>query len=115
MEELPDEIDGYEVMGEYAPDGIEVTWTGKRFKVPAAGIVKYSKKEGDFVATKDDNPCGFKITISKKGKVSGSFKIYVAKSEKTLKAYTAKFSGYLGGDISVSIKKAGFYTSATLE
>ena len=114
VEDIPDEIGGYEVMGEYLPDGIEVTWTGKRFKVPSAGFVKYSKKEGDFIATKDENPCGFKISITKKGKVTGSFKVYVQKSEKTVKAYSAKFSGYLDGDIAVSIKKAGVYTAASL-
>ena len=114
VEDLPDEIDGSPVLSEFLPDGIEVTWTGKRFKVPAAGFVKYSKKEGDFVATKDENPCGFKISISKKGKVSGSFKVYVQKSEKKVKAYSAKFSGYLDGDIALSIKKAGVYTVASL-
>ena len=80
LEEMVDDIDGYEVMSEYLPDGIEVTWTGRKFKVPKAGRVKYSKKEGDFIATSDDNPCGLSISISKKGKVTGSFKVYVAKS-----------------------------------
>ena len=115
VEELPDEIGGNSVLGEYLPDGIEVVWTGRRFKVPAAGRVRYSKKDGDFVATKDDNPCGFKVSISKKGKVTGSFKVYAVKGEKTLKTYTAKVSGYLGGELAVSIKKADFYTVATLE
>ena len=115
LEEMVDEIDGYEVLSEYLPDGIEVTWTGRKFKVPKAGRVKYSKKEGDFVATSDDNPCGLTISISKKGKVTGSFKVYVAKSGTKVKSYTAKISGYLGGDLSVSMKKAGVYTAASLE
>lgn len=116
LEDMEDSIDGYEVLSEYLPGGIEITWTGSRFKVPRAGKVKYSKKEGDFVTTNDDNPCGLTISITKKGKVSGSFKVYVAKSETKVKAYTAKFSGYLGSDgISVSIKKAGIYTAATLD
>ena len=115
LEEMVDDINGYEVLSEYLPDGIEVTWTGRKFKVPKAGRVKYSKKEGDFVATSDDNPCGLTISISKKGKVSGSFKVYVAKSGTKVKSYTAKISGYLGGDLSVSMKKAGVYTAASLE
>lgn len=115
--DMEDEIGGYPVLSEYLPEGIEVTWTGKKFKVPKAGKVKYSKSEGDFVATRDENPCGFSISISKKtGKVKGSFKVYVAVSEKKLKAYTASFSGYLGGEsLSVSIKKAGVYAAATLD
>ena len=115
--DIEDEIGGYPVLSEFLPEGIEVTWTGKKFKVPKAGRVKYSKKEGDFVATRDENPCGFTISISKKtGKVTGSFKVYVAVSEKKLKTYTAKFSGYLGGEeLSLSIKKAGVYATATLD
>ena len=112
LEDAPDTIGGYDVLGEYLPDGIEVEWTGKKFKTPKAGKVKYSKKEGDFVATKDENPCGFKISISKKGKVKGSFKVYVAKSEKKLKSYTAKISGYLGGELVVTIKKVGSYSAS---
>ena len=73
LSDMTDEINGYEVLSEYLPDGIEVTWTGKKFKAPKAGKVKYSKKDEDFVATQDENPCGFKLSVSKKGKVSGSF------------------------------------------
>lgn len=115
--DIEDEIGGYPVLTEFLPEGIEVTWTGKKFKVPKAGRVKYSKKEGDFIATRDENPCGFTISISKKtGKVKGSFKVYVAVSEKKLKSYTATFSGYLGGEeLSLSIKKAGVYATATLD
>lgn len=110
VEDLPDEIGGYETMSEYFPEGIEVIWTGKKFKNTKAGKVKYSKKEGDFVTTNDENPCGFKVSINKKtGKVSGSFKVYVAKSEKKLKAYTAKVKGYLGYPLTVTIKKVGTY------
>ena len=113
--EMPDEIGGLPVFSEYLPDGIEVEWTGKKFKTPKAGSVKYSKKEGDFIATRDENPCGFKMSISKKsGKVSGSFKVYVQKSEKKVKSYTAKVSGYLGSDLVVTIKKVGSF-EATLE
>ena len=113
VDDLPDEIGGYEVLSEYFPDGIEVVWTGKKFKAPKAGRVKYSKKDEDFIATKDENPCGFKISVNKKkGKVSGSFKVYVAKSEKKLKSYTAKISGYLGSPLSVTIKKVGTYEGA---
>ena len=115
LEDMADEIKGYEVLSEYLPDGIEVVWTGKKFKAPKAGKVKYSKKEGDFIATKEENPCGFKISVSKKtGKVKGSFKVYVQKSEKKLKSYTAKFTGYLGNDLTVTVKKVGVY-NATLD
>ena len=114
MDEL-ETINGYEVLTEYLPMGVEVLWTGKKFKLPKAGKVKYSKKEGDFITTNDENPCGLKLSINKKtGKVKGSFKIYVAKSEKKLKSYTAKFSGYLGDELPVTIKKVGSFT-ATLD
>ena len=112
---LPDEIAGMEVLSEFLPDGTEVTWTGKKFKTPKAGKVKYSKKEGDFVATKEDNPAGLKLSISKNGRVTGSFKIYVAKSEKKVKAYTAKVSGSLTGEIKVTMKGASGSAEATLE
>ena len=115
LEEMPDEIGGFEVLSEYLPDGIDVEWTGKKFKTPKAGRVKYSKKEEDFVATSDDNPSGFKVSINKKtGKVSGSFKVYVAKSEKKLKSYSAKVKGYVGGELTVTIKKVGVFVG-TLE
>jgi len=115
LDDAPDSIAGYDVLSEYLPDGIEVTWTGKKFTAPKAGKVKYSKSEEGFVTTNDDNPCGFKVSINKKnGKVKGSFKVYVEKSEKKVKAYSASFSGKLGGEITVKIKKVGTY-SATLE
>ena len=113
IDDMVDEIGGYPVMSEYLPDGIEVEWTGKRFKTPKAGVVKYSKKEGDFVTTSDDNPCGFKVSISKKkGKVTGSFKVYVQKSEKKVKAYTAKISGYVGSTLTVTIKNVGTFEAS---
>ena len=116
ISDIADEIGGGTVLSEFLPTGIAVTWTGKKFKVPKAGKVKYSKREGDFIATQDDNPCSFKISISKKtGKVKGSFKVYVAVGDTKVKAYTAKFSGSLGGEISVSIKKIGVSATASLE
>ena len=116
LEDMEDSIDGYEVMGEYLPDGVEVEWTGKKFKTPKAGKVKYSKKEGDFVSTSDDNPAGLKISINKKtGKVSGSFKVYVAKSETKVKAYTAKFSGKIGEELKCTIKKISGSFSAVID
>lgn len=115
LEDMADEIGGYEVMGEYLPDGVEIMWTGKKFKLPKKGKVKYSKKEQDFVATSDENPAGLSISISKKkGTVKGSFKVYVAKSEKKLKAYTAKISGKLDGVLLVTIKKVGSW-AATID
>ena len=115
IEEMAEEIGGLPVMDEYLPEGIEVEWTGKKFKTPKAGKVKYSRKEEDFITTSDENPCGLKVSINKKsGKVSGSFKVYVQKSEKKVKSYSAKISGYLGSDITVTVKKAGTF-GATLE
>lgn len=113
-DELPEEIGGYEVMSEYLPSGVEVTWTGKKFKMPKSGKVKYSKKEGDFITTNDENPCGVKLSINKKtGKVKGSFKVYVMKSEKKVKSYTAKVTGYVGDEeIYVTIKKVGSFVGS---
>ncbi len=106
-DEFPDEIGGYEVLTEFLPDGVGLEWTGKKLKAPKAGKVKYSKKEEGFVDKKDsDNPSGLSVKYNKKkGTVSGSFKVYVAKSEKKLKTYTAKFSGKLGESMNVTIKK----------
>ena len=114
MSDGPDEINGMEVLAEYLPDGIDVTWTGSKFKVPKAGKVKYSKKEEDFVSKKDENMCGFKISVNKKsGTVKGSFKVYVQKSDKKLKAYSASFRGTLGdGGITVSVRGAGSYDAS---
>ena len=107
LDDFPEEINGYPVLDEYLPNGVELTWTGKKFKAPKKGKVKYSKSEEDFVTTNDENPCGLSVSYSKKkGIIKGSFKVYCQKSEKKLKSYTAKYSGYLGGAISVTIKKS---------
>lgn len=106
----------YEVLS-FSPDGVGVEWTGKKFKTPKAGKVKYVKSDEDFDDVKDsENPCGLKVSINKKtGKVSGSFKIYTAKTEKKLKTYTAKISGYVGSEtLTVTVKKIGT-VSASLE
>lgn len=112
LDDMADEIGGYEVMGEFLPGTVDIVWTGKKFKAPKAGKVKYSKVEGDFISTSDENPAGLSLSVSKKGKVKGSFKVYVQKSDKKLKAYTAKVSGELGGVLIVSIKKVGTWTAA---
>ncbi len=106
-DDFPDSIDGYEVLSEFLPDGVGLEWTGKKLKAPKAGKVKYSKKDEAFVDKKDsDNPSGLSVKYNKKkGTVSGSFKVYVAKTEKKLKTYTAKFSGKLGGSMKVYVKK----------
>ena len=105
-EESLDEIDGYEVLSEFLPGGVALEWTGSKLKAPKSGKVKYSKKEGGFVDTKDsENPSGLSVRYSKgSGKVSGSFKVYVSKSDKKLKSYSAKFSGTLGQEMSVRVK-----------
>jgi len=105
-DEMPDEISGYEVLSEFLPDGVSLDWTGKKLKAPKSGKVKYSKKEEAFVDTKDsDNPAGLSVKYAKKtGKVSGSFKVYVAKSETKLKSFKAKFSGKLGQSMGVFVK-----------
>lgn len=105
-EESLDEIDGYEVLTEFLPSGVALEWTGKKLKAPKSGRVKYSKKEGGFVDTKDsENPSGLSVRYNKtSGKVSGSFKIYVAKTEKKLKSYSARFSGTIGEEMNVSVR-----------
>ena len=105
-EESLDEIDGYEVLTEYLPDGVTLEWTGKKLKAPKSGKVKYSKKDGGFIAKKDsENPSGLSVKYNKSsGKVSGSFKVYVAKTETKLKSYSARFSGTLGDEMRVSVK-----------
>ena len=114
-DEFPETIDGYEVLSEFLPDGVALEWTGKKLKAPKAGKVKYSKKEGGFVDSKDsDNPSALKAKLNKKkGTITGSFKVYVAKSEKKVKSYTAKFSGKIGGELKVSAK--GESMTATIE
>lgn len=105
-EEDLDEISGYEVLSEFLPDGVSLKWNGKKLTAPKSGKVKYDKKEESFVDTKDsENPSGLSVKYNKKtGKVSGSFKVYVAKSEKKLKTFKAKFSGTLGQSMSVTVK-----------
>ena len=115
VDEMPESIDGQDVLTEFAPDGIAVEWTGKKFKVPKAGKIKYSKSEEGFYSTSDENPCALKIKITKAGKVSGSFSVYVAKSETKTKAYKAKFSGKIGGELKCTIKKISGSFSAILD
>lgn len=113
LEDMPDTVKGYEVLSEYLPDGISVEWTGKKFSVPKGGKVKYSKSEEDFVATSDENPSNFKISINKKkGTIKGSFKVYCQKSEKKLKSYTFSFSGTLGGTLNVKYKSSVVATAS---
>ena len=117
LADAPDEINGMEVLSEYLPDGIDVTWTGSKFKVPKSSKPKFSKKQDDFVTSekRDENNCGFKCSVNKKtGVVKGSFKVYVQKSEKKLKAYGASFRGTLG-DGGVAVRIAGASYEATLD
>lgn len=104
-DDLPDEIKGYEVLTEFLPDGVALEWNGKKLKAPKSGKVKYSKSEESFVDTKDsENPAGLTVSYNKKKNyVKGSFKVYVAKSEKKLKSYKAKFSGTLGETMYVTV------------
>ena len=115
-EELPDTINGLDVLPDFLPDGVELEWTGKKLKAPKAGKVKYSKKDEDFVDTKDsENPSGLSVKLNKKkGTVSGSFKIYLVKGEKKLKSVKAKFSGKVGESMKVRVKKT-VVTTAVVE
>ncbi len=117
VDEMPEEIGGMEVLDEFLPSGIDVEWTGKKFKTPKATKVKYSKESESFDVKKDDreNYCSLKISIKKNGTVSGSFKVYVAKSEKKVKALTAKVSGRLGNTLKVTVKGVSGSYEATLE
>lgn len=105
-EDFPEEIGGLEVLTEFLPDGVPLEWNGKKLKAPKAGKIKYSKSEEAFVDKKDsNNPSGLSAKYSKKkGTISGSFKVYVAKSETKLKSYKAKFSGKLGDTMKVYVK-----------
>ena len=95
------------MLSSFLPEDVELEWTGKKLKAPKSGKIKYSKKEEDFVDARDsDNPSGLSAKLKKsKGTVSGSFKIYVAKSKKKVKSYTAKFSGKVGESMNVVLKK----------
>ena len=114
-DEFPETVNGYEVLTEFLPDGVSLEWTGKKLKAPKAGKIKYSKKDEGFIdKKKSDNPSGLSVKVNKKkGTISGSFKIYVAKSEKKLKSYKAKFSGKVGESLSVTLKKK-VLTTATI-
>ncbi len=103
---FPDAIDSFEVLSSFLPEGVTLEWTGKQLIAPKAGKVKYDKEEDDFVDAKNSsNPSGLKARVNKaKGTVHGSFKIYVAKKEKKVKSYSAKFSGTVGGNINVTFR-----------
>ena len=105
-DDFPEEINGMEVLTSFLPESVELEWTGKKLKPPKAGKVAYSKKEEDFVDSRDSfNPSGLTVKSNKKtGKVSGTFKVYVAKSERKLKTFTAKFSGKVGQSMKVLVK-----------
>ena len=55
---------------------------------------------------------GWEFDISRVAISLGSFKVYCAKSEKKLKSYTAKFGGYLGGELTVSVKGGGSFPAS---
>ena len=54
LEDMAEDIGGYEVLSEFLPEGVEVTWTGKKFKMPKAGKVKYSKSEENLARAKSE-------------------------------------------------------------
>lgn len=112
--EMPSEIKEMSVLEEFLPQEIKVRWTGSKFYPPKKGKVKYSKHDEDFVTTQKANPCGLSIKY-KKGKITGSFSVYVAKSEKKVKAYKAKVSGTLGEELTVTVKNAAGSYSARME
>ena len=105
-DDFPETINGYEVLSDFLPDGVSIEWTGKKMKTPKAGKVKYSKEDEAFVDKNDsENPSGLSVKYDKKKKkISGSFKVYVAKSETKLKSYKAKFSGEFGDTMPVYVK-----------
>ena len=120
---LADEVEyigDYDVLTEFLPSGVDVEWTGKKFKTPKAGKIKYSKDEEAFVDKREsENPSGLKLKYSKKSdKVTGSFKVYCQyenkKGKLKLKTYKAKVSGYLS-DESLNVKVKGVMYSATLD
>ena len=122
VEDLPDEISGREVLYEYLPDSVDVEWTGKKLKTPKSASPKVKKIDGDYeivVSEKgEDNPCSLSLSYNKKkGKVTGSFKLYTcyenSKGKPKLKSYSAKISGTLGSDtLRVTIKKVGTFTAS---
>ena len=122
-EDFPESVDGRYVLAEYLPEGIEVEWSGKKFKTPKAGKPKVKKEDGEYyidVSEKGaDNPCGLKLKYkAKTGKVTGSFKVYAYSEGKNgkpkIKSYSAKISGYLGDEdgLPVTIKKIGRFTAS---
>lgn len=122
-DEFPEYVDKYEILTDYLPEGIEVEWTGKKFKTPKAGKLKVKKEDGEYYIQEkgEDNFCGLKLKYKKKtGKVTGSFKVYGAyendKGKLKLKSFSGKVAGYLNDEdgLTVTIKKIGSYT-ATLE
>ena len=115
-DDFPETINGLDVLTDFLPDGVTLEWSGKKLKAPKAGKVKYSKKDEDFVDTKDsENPSGLSVKLSKKkGTVSGSFKVYLVKSERKLKSVKAKFSGKVGESMKVRVKKT-VVTTAVVE
>lgn len=123
-DEFPESVGGYYILTEYLPEGIDVEWTGKKFKTPKSASPKVKKIDGEYeivVSEKgEDNPCGLKLSYKKKtGKVSGSFKVYASyenkKGKLKLKKYSAKISGYITDEaLTVKISKIGTF-SATLE
>jgi len=121
LEDDIESVGGYDVLSEFLPLGVDVVWTGKKFKTPKAGKIKYSKSEEDFVDKKEsDNPSGLKLKYNKKtGKVTGSFKVYCSyeskKGKMKLKTYTAKVSGFLSEEESLVVKLKGKTYAATLD
>ena len=113
LDDVPDTINSMEVLSEFLPEAVELEWTGKKFKTPKAGKIKYSKEDETFVDTKEsDNPAGLKVKYNKKSSViSGSFTIYMVKGEKKLKKATAKFSGKLGSTMTVYVGKKAISTA----
>lgn len=123
-DDLPETIKGQEILTEFLPNGVEVEWTGKKFKTPKSASPKVKKIDGEYeIVVKEkgeDNPSALKVSYKGSTRVKGSFKIYTTyekKGKPKIKSYSVSFTGRPGvsDGINVSAKKAAISCTATLQ
>ena len=87
---------GAELLGDYLPEGVDISLSGTKWVLPKAGKVTFVKGTDEVDEDKTgENPSGLKLSYkAKDGSFSGSFKVYAIVNGK-IKSYTANVAGVL--------------------
>ena len=99
---MDDEIEmlkGNPVMQDWLPFGTKITNTGSKWVCAQKGRGKYDRKSASFVNTSMDNAAGLQLSYkAASGFITGKCTVYAQRSATSLRASSAKITGYWFGD-----------------